>query len=305
MRNALTAAAILSITLNPLLYRLVGPLEAALGRFFKGTAPPDVLKDLGKAAGGPTRDVPDRARRSRYRAVIVGYGPVGRTLARLLRENHFEPVVIELNHETVRRLNGEGTAAIYGDAAHRETLEQAGLANAVALFLSSSHMEGDREAIRQARELNPRILIFARSAYLREIADLRRAGADLVFSGEGEVALAMTEFLLRQRGRDARADRPGAGADPVGPVPRVAAPRSSARRPAIARRRGGSPVIWGKPVHFEADDGLPGISAGSVILYAANNGTSSNIWNLCVFGVALSPLWTVGNLCQTRPHRVY
>ena len=32
VRNALTAAAILSITLNPLLYRLVGPLEAALGR---------------------------------------------------------------------------------------------------------------------------------------------------------------------------------------------------------------------------------------------------------------------------------
>ena len=61
-------------------------------------------------------------------------------------------------------------------------------------------MDGDREAIRLARELNPRILIFARSAYLREIADLRRAGADLVFSGEGEVALSMTESLLRQLG---------------------------------------------------------------------------------------------------------
>src|SRR5512135_2922570 len=66
VRNALTAAAILSITLNPLLYRLVGPLEAALSRFFKGPASPDVPKDLGKAAGGPARDVPDRARRSRY-----------------------------------------------------------------------------------------------------------------------------------------------------------------------------------------------------------------------------------------------
>ena len=29
---------------------------------------------------------------------------------------------------------------------------------------------------------------------------LRRAGADVVFTGEGEVALTMTEFLLRQLG---------------------------------------------------------------------------------------------------------
>jgi CPA2 family monovalent cation:H+ antiporter-2 len=29
---------------------------------------------------------------------------------------------------------------------------------------------------------------------------MRRAGADVVFSGEGEVALAMTEFMLRQLG---------------------------------------------------------------------------------------------------------
>ncbi|MBV8228338.1 MAG: cation:proton antiporter, partial [Planctomycetaceae bacterium] len=97
VRNAVTAAAILSITLNPLLYRLVGPLEAVLGRFFKGPAPPDVPKGLGEAAVGPARDGLDRARRSRYRAVIVGHGPVGRTLAQLLRANHFDPVIIELN----------------------------------------------------------------------------------------------------------------------------------------------------------------------------------------------------------------
>jgi CPA2 family monovalent cation:H+ antiporter-2 len=36
----------------------------------------------------------------------------------------------------------------------------------------------------------------ARSYYLREIPILREAGADEVFSGEGEVALAMTENIL-------------------------------------------------------------------------------------------------------------
>ena len=76
------------------------------------------------------------------RVVVVGYGPVGRTLVRLLRENRFQAVVIELNHETVRRLADEGIAAVYGDAAHRETLEQAGLRDAVALVFSSSQTAG-------------------------------------------------------------------------------------------------------------------------------------------------------------------
>jgi monovalent cation:H+ antiporter-2, CPA2 family len=134
----------------------------------------------------------------RHRAVVVGYGPVGRTLARLLRENQVEPVIIELNLDTVRRLGRQGIRALYGDASHQDTLKRSGLEDAVALILSSSTTDRGAEAIRLARDLNPKILIFARSNYLGELPDLREAGADFVFSGEGEVALAMTEFLLRR-----------------------------------------------------------------------------------------------------------
>jgi CPA2 family monovalent cation:H+ antiporter-2 len=83
---------------------------------------------------------------------------------------------------------------------HRETLEQAGLGNAVALVLTSSSIRGAREVMRIARELNPTLIIFARSTYLSERAELRKARADRVFSAEGEVALAMTESLLRHLG---------------------------------------------------------------------------------------------------------
>ena len=195
-RNALIAAAIISITVNPLLYRLVGPLARALQRVIKTPAPGDVPTRIDTREERATPNGSSRG--SRYRAVIVGYGPVGRTLARLLRDNQIEPVVIELNIETVRRLTSEGMAVIYGDATHRETLESADIGNAVALVLSSSTIHGTAEAIRSARELNPRVLIFARTTYLRESEKLRRAGADIVFSGEGEVALAMTESILRQ-----------------------------------------------------------------------------------------------------------
>jgi CPA2 family monovalent cation:H+ antiporter-2 len=194
--NTLITAAIISITFNPVLYRLVGPLARALQRLIKTPAPSGVPIRVDTLGDQVARDVARRD--SRYRAVIIGYGPVGRTLARLLRDNQIEPVVIELNIETVRRLTGEGVAAIYGDATRRETLESADVGNAVALVLSSSTMHGTAETIRSARELNPRVLIFARSTYLREGDELRQAGADLVFSGEGEIAMAMTESMLRQ-----------------------------------------------------------------------------------------------------------
>lgn len=190
--NALIAAAILSITLNPIAYRLIGPLERSLRRFIKTPTP------AGIPAFGGGHD--GRARRGRHRAVVVGYGPVGRTLARLLLGNNLKPVIIELNVETVRALTSDGVDAVYGDATHRDTLERAGVTDAVALILSSSTIAGAGEVIRLARELNPRLVIFTRSGYLREIPALREAGADLVFSGEGEVALAMTESLLHQLG---------------------------------------------------------------------------------------------------------
>jgi CPA2 family monovalent cation:H+ antiporter-2 len=44
--------------------------------------------------------------------------------------------------------------------------------------------------------MNPRVRVLARSYYLRERSIMRDAGADEVFSGEGEVALAMTEYIL-------------------------------------------------------------------------------------------------------------
>ncbi|WP_422931457.1 cation:proton antiporter [Singulisphaera sp. PoT] len=196
VRNALVATAIISITLNPLLYRMMGTIEKFLKLYLKSPAPVDVPTHFDAASKPSSSD--GASRESRYRAVIVGYGPVGRTLARLLQDNRIEPVIIELNIETVRRLTSDGTRAIYGDATHRDTLENANLAKASVLIISSSSMHGTAETIRHARELNPKILIFVRSSYLRESTELQMAGADLVFSGEGEVALAMTESVLRQ-----------------------------------------------------------------------------------------------------------
>ncbi len=190
--NPLVAGAIISIMLNPMLYRLVQPLEVyfrtkpklwrLLNRRMKQKFPSSVhLPELQAAA---------------HHAVIVGYGPIGQIVTRLLRERGIEPT----NIETVHRLNGEGTHAVYGDANQREVLEQSGIASATSLILSASGSAESTVAIRTARLLNPQIHVVTRADFLRQTEELRRAGADEVFSGEGEVALAMTDSIMRRLG---------------------------------------------------------------------------------------------------------
>ncbi len=118
----------------------------------------------------------------------------------MLRENGIEPVIIELNLENLRKLRADGFSCAHGDALHRDTLKGAGVENAVALILSSAGMHGSEEVIRLAREMNRDIRIIARANYLRDIPALKRAGADEIFSGEGEIALNMTERILSHLG---------------------------------------------------------------------------------------------------------
>ena len=197
--NAIIAASILSISLNPILYRLFSKLEHAAGRS------PRLMRWLNartrRDLAPPAQEAPGPEATERGRAIVVGYGPTGSTLVRMLRESEIEPVVIELNLSTVRQLRQEGVQSVYGDATHRETLLEAGVKGAVALMLTSQ-MSGSQEAVRLARELNPKIRVLARVDFLRDVPALRRVGADVVFSGEGEVALTMTEFLLRRLGAD-------------------------------------------------------------------------------------------------------
>ena len=93
----------------------------------------------------------------------------------------------------------DGISAVYGDARHRQVLVSAGLRHADTLIVSGADTASP-EIIREARDINPRVHVFVRSAYLRDVPPLRDAGAEQVFAGEGEVALAMTEAVLRRLG---------------------------------------------------------------------------------------------------------
>jgi monovalent cation:H+ antiporter-2, CPA2 family len=187
--DVVVATAIVSITLNPLAFRSIEPLTQRLGqvRFFRG----QVLEpsDMGASSSLDPGD----------RAIVIGHGPTGRTVTRLLRENGISPTVVELNINVVRELREKGLSAVYGDASHTDTLVSAGLPHASTLIVSGADT-GSPGIIQCARSINPTAHIFVRSQYLRDVPPLKSAGAEQVFAGEGEVALAMTEAVLRRLG---------------------------------------------------------------------------------------------------------
>lgn len=192
--NILVAAAIISITVNPLLYRAARPIERWLNR----NAPDLIGRVHARSAPAPGSADQVTPQPGLFTAVIVGYGPGGQTVARLLQENNIDLTIVELNVQTVKRLHSQGFRAIYGDVARIDTLTEAGVKQAGVLVLSASNIRGSSEMVRKARVLNPEIRIIARTAYLSELEDLRDAGVDVIFSDEGEVALSVTELILKQ-----------------------------------------------------------------------------------------------------------
>lgn len=173
--NAMVAASIISIALNPSIYRWARRLSATATK-------------LAPVPAGPQPAIDP------HRCILVGYGPVGKIVHQLLLDKDVKVTVVDLNLDTVRRLRDEGHTAMYGDILRQGTLEDAGIATTGSLILSAD-VEDAAEIVRQSRLHNPKLQILARCAHLRDVAALRRAGANVVAAGEAEVGVALAEAV--------------------------------------------------------------------------------------------------------------
>ncbi|PKN33180.1 MAG: sodium:proton exchanger [Deltaproteobacteria bacterium HGW-Deltaproteobacteria-19] len=172
--NALVTASIISIALNPFIYRWARLRSTRVAK----------IPITQKA----------RPRIEPNNCILVGYGPVGKIVYEILSERGTDVTVIDLNLDTVRRLRADGKKALYGDVLRPDTLDEAGIASA-GRFILSTDVENAAEIIRQARLLNPDLKVLARCAHLRDAASLRHAGAEIVAAGEAEVGVALAEAL--------------------------------------------------------------------------------------------------------------
>jgi CPA2 family monovalent cation:H+ antiporter-2 len=145
-------------------------------------------------AGGAGGD--DATKLANVRAIVVGYGPVGRTLCRILLRHGVRVCVIELSHATVDRLRRLKRESVFGDASRREVLLAAGLERAQWLIVTLPNLEARVSIIANARAIAPRVRILSRARYIEERSPLEESGADQISYEEAEVAMELARLLL-------------------------------------------------------------------------------------------------------------
>jgi monovalent cation:H+ antiporter-2, CPA2 family len=196
-QDILVAAAIICIALHPFWYRKVIALEPMLTRW-------SWLEDLvltrnraraiqiEKACAGIPVDP------TNVQAIVIGFGPVGQTVTRLLRGVNINPTIIETNIDTVLQLQAQGYRAIYGDASRPDILNAAGMASATYLIVTVPKVDVALSIIFTARGLSSQLRIFARAAYLNQQVQLEQAGAEVIRYDEAETAAALAEAFLEE-----------------------------------------------------------------------------------------------------------
>jgi CPA2 family monovalent cation:H+ antiporter-2 len=203
-QSLLVTCALLSIALNPILFRAIDPFERWLRRhpWLWGVLNHRVQSQSHPLSLGPEEEVlPSASQESKETtAIVVGYGPVGQTASRILREFGIVPIVVDLNIDTVKTLTASGSPAVYGDATQREILERAGIAGAKYLLITIPDLPTKTAIIMTARNLERDLRILVRSRYLLEKEWLEEIGASAICDEESEVAAGLATLLLREVG---------------------------------------------------------------------------------------------------------
>lgn len=114
--------------------------------------------------------------------VVIGGGMVGRAAARALVERGIPVHLVERDAALEPILRDLVDRLVIGDAAERATLEQAGIAEAPSVVLSTNDDATNVYLAVYCRRLNPDLRIVSRVTEERNIEALHRAGADFVLS---------------------------------------------------------------------------------------------------------------------------
>jgi CPA2 family monovalent cation:H+ antiporter-2 len=240
----IVAGALISITINPVLFAMVKPLDRRLRDSTRLRAllerPRRDLRTLGAAHG---------AKAVKRHAILCGYGRVARIVAGGLDRRGFHYVVITNDRRDVEALRRDGKLALYGDASHPDLLEEAGIGHARMVIAAVNEPYTTRLIVDHARKLNPRIEVVTRTHSDGEAARLRAAGPSVqaVF-GERELAVQMLRYALRRYGVStseaeliAQGLRRHGGGPPAGPGPHMPGLDLTGLRDRLARLRRARP----------------------------------------------------------------
>ncbi|QNP41303.1 YbaL family putative K(+) efflux transporter [Lysobacter solisilvae (ex Woo and Kim 2020)] len=180
-QDLILAGALLSITFNPLLMAWLDSRVAAEKRVAQ------------KLADDEAPPIPEGIR---DHVLLVGYGRVGRELARVLREHGVPLVVIDGEDHLVERARADGLPAIRGNAVNENVLREAMPERAHMALLAIPNALEAGEIIATLKKVNPTLSIVARGHSDNEVKHLLDHGADAAVMAERELAHSFAEMVM-------------------------------------------------------------------------------------------------------------
>ncbi len=181
----LFAAIIISMAISPFLIRHNGSLAKRFCAMRNFGDELQVLHDLAEEAGRLDRHV-----------IICGYGRIGQNLGRLLQQEGFSFVALDLDPGVVREAREAGEPVHFGDSARREILEAAGLARASVLVLSFEDHHTAMKILHRIQQTRPELPVLVRTRDDCHLEELEAAGATQVMPEAVEASLMMGGQLL-------------------------------------------------------------------------------------------------------------
>ncbi len=180
LEQRLIAASIATLLMSPFLIRFAPTVAGAIS---------ERLHHPGRRPKGET---PPADAETGRRVVVIGYGPAGQTLIRLLRSLDVPFIAVDTNPNAART----GEPVIYGDATRPQVLSHLGVEDARLVAVAISDPLATRRIVSRIRAMAPRTPILARTRYVREVDRLSSSGATTVVAEEFEGSIELAARAL-------------------------------------------------------------------------------------------------------------
>lgn len=179
-QGLILAGALISIAINPLLFKLIIPLQAWMHyrsswvkKFMREDPPIDLPNKTGNTLSG--------------HVILIGYGFVAKRIGLILDEHAISYVIIDNNRTLIDLLKSLGMTAVFGNGSDRDALIQAHIAEAGMLIITTSEPFDIKQMVITAKTLNPKMGI---------AIHVKNKDEEALFSQEINVVFFISEIEL-------------------------------------------------------------------------------------------------------------
>ncbi|MCG7931550.1 MAG: monovalent cation:proton antiporter-2 (CPA2) family protein [Candidatus Thiodiazotropha lotti] len=181
----LFAAIIISMVISPFLIRYNGRLAQLFCSLRSSTA-----------NQRPIDDLVHEAEHLEQHVIICGYGRIGQNLGRLLQNEGFPYVALDLDPTVVQEAHEAGEPVHFGDASRQEIIQAAGIVRAAVVVITFEEHTTALKILHHLKSNYPEIQVLVRTRDDTHMETLELAGATEVMPEAVEASLMMGGQLL-------------------------------------------------------------------------------------------------------------